>query len=70
MVGFGTCLNTEVQMRMFLGPVGFRTAQNFGCVGHEEGQCSNKLYPDEESTKIIAEYMGVELEKVPALKVV
>jgi hypothetical protein len=57
LIGAGNCLNAEMHMRLYIpNAQGWcMTAQNFGCPCHEPGECTAKVYSeDEEATRLTA----------------
>jgi hypothetical protein len=55
-IGMGCCCNRDVQLRLFREE-NILTAQDFGCVLHEEGPQWAAIYSDEEIERIRKEFL-------------
>lgn len=60
-IGLGTCSSTNVFMTTF--PGGFRTAQNFGCIFHDEGPPNAKFFSDEYAQQMIDQFLASRKEQ-------
>jgi hypothetical protein len=58
MIGVGNCGNSYTWLRVGPLPGSFWTAQNFGCVLHEEGENTANLFPKSESDAILKEFIA------------
>lgn len=55
MIGLGICQNVNVWFRIF--PQELRTAQNFGCVLHADGECKSEISSREQQNTVIDEFL-------------
>ena len=56
-VGMGNCINMEMHMHILLPRSALVTSQDFGCVLHQSGYCTARLYPDEEADRIMQDFL-------------
>lgn len=63
-IGIGNCTNFEALMRIFVQNGVFATAQNFGCVMHEEGYCGAQILTESAKHAIVKEFMEATLPEV------
>ena len=65
-IGLGTCTNIDAHLRREYWSGFLKVAQDYGCVCHEEGECTAKLFSDVEHSRITAEWEEALEEKLRA----
>lgn len=55
-IGVGNCTNIDALMKVFIDGDALRTAQNFGCVEHQDGEPINNIYSKEDNFQVLCDF--------------